>query len=349
MKKYKISIAAFAVIFSLSFAVLAAEAVNVSAAEAVTESVVLADEAETLEGVAVAEPTSIPSGFGFWWNDLKENLSLALTFDLVKKAEKQLLFAARRVKLAEYMMENSADAKVQEKAQQLLARANEYTQKIQERKDELAERTDSKAQILLANAAKQQMNLELALDKIEDKIPAEKLAIFQQWRTQIEAEQQQFLDGLKNNSDVPRAVKDKITEIKARIQVKLQERETFRSQQKEILDEIKAGREDAKAALEMLREERVQALETAREEYKDAKAEIIDKINSGDQGAVKDLLKLNQTQKIQLQNVLKDVKTRSTEIKTELKQTTTQSRQEIQNNRTKQRTKSPSPSPSASL
>src|SRR3989338_5543746 len=57
------------------------------------QSANLTDEPQALEGVSVAEPTAIPSNFGLWWRGLREQVSLALTFDPVKKTEKSLLFA----------------------------------------------------------------------------------------------------------------------------------------------------------------------------------------------------------------------------------------------------------------
>ncbi len=364
MQKYKVLLVILAVFGALPFVSLAVQAedattalavdtaIGSEAAQAMATSASLADEAETLDGVQLTEPKNIPSGFGLWWNDLKENISLALTFNLVKKAEKQVQFAAQRVKLAEYMIQNSSDPKVQEKAQQLLARANEYMQKLEERKNELAQNVDQeKVKTLLSNAAKQQMNLELALDKTEDKILPEKLEAFQQWRQQIEARQQQFLENLNNNPNVPQAVKDKITEIKARIQVKLQDREEFRAQQKEILDEIKAGRKEAVAALEQLRAEKKQAVKPAQEQYKEAKAEIIDKINSGEQGAVKELLQLNQTRKAEVEKIRQEIKTKAVEIKTEVKNLIKENQQELQQNRVENRLQDgaikPSVSPSA--
>lgn len=339
----------FAVFFALGFAFFAAQAEDLAVSQAVAESAVLADEAETLEGISVAEPTNIPSGFGFWWNDLKDNLSLAMTFDPVKKAEKQLLFAAQRLKLAEYMIQNSTDAKIQEKAQQLLSRANEYAIKVADRKDQLIQNMEqNKAKNLLSNTVKQQMNLELALDKVEDKITPEKLAAFQERRAQIEANQEQLLENLKNSSNVPQAVKDKIAEVKVRIQIKLQDREAIRSQQEEILDGIKAGREEARAALQQLIESRGQAADKARQEYKDFKTVLVERIKSGDQEAAKELIQVNKTQGAIMQKIFQDAKIQAGGIRAVLRNTATEARQELQQNQSQQRIKNPSPVPSVS-
>lgn len=357
MQKYKVlvvTIALFGAMFFVSSLARAEEAVTTTTnetAQIMTESATLANEPEVLDGVQVAEPKNVPSGFGFWWNDLKENISLALTFDPVKKAEKQLQFAAQRVKLAEYMIANSTDTKVQEKAQQLLARANEYTQKIEERKSELIKSADQeKVKKLLNNAAKQQMNLELTLDKIEDKIPPEKIEVFQQLRQQIENGGQQFLDNLQNNPDVPREVKDKLLQVQTRIEAMLLGRETFRAQQKDILDEIKAGKEEAKVSFEALREERKQRLEQAREEYKDLKEAIIERIKSGEEAAVEELKALNQERKTEIKQVEQGTKDKAQQIKADVKTIIKEGQQELKENRPKKLSPSASSSalPSAS-
>ena len=61
----------------------------------------LTDTQEVLNGVSVSEQTNVPSGLGLWFRDWREKISLTLTFNPVKKAEKQLLFAEERIKIAE--------------------------------------------------------------------------------------------------------------------------------------------------------------------------------------------------------------------------------------------------------
>ena len=358
MKKYQFFLAGVVFICSLFFVsgVLAVQtSVAAAAEEAIEESVALADEPEVLDGVEVDEPDNIPSGFGLWWQNLRERIALGLTFNSVKKAEKQMAFSAERIKLAEYMLANSADEGVRQKAQEMLERAAEYMEKIQERQNEFVQNAgqDRRIQALLQNAAKNQLNVERIFEKLEDKLSAEKLEAFQAWREEVETAQEQLLTALKTGQKLPDELKEKAREIQARIENILQEREEFRAQQKGILDEIKAGREEAKAALEELRETRQEALEKTREAYKEEKTEIIERINSGEEAAARELLQLNQEKKLEMQKILQNVETKATEIRAELQTAAQQGRQELQQNRAGQRAispvPSPSPSPSASL
>ncbi len=301
--------------------------------QVLAESTDLAEELEPLEGVEIKEPTSIPSGFGIWWQNLKETVSLGLTFNPVKKAEKQLKFAEERMKLAEYMMQNSTDTKVQEKAQQMIERANGYIQKIEEKKSNLVASSDQKIKTLFDNVAKHYLNKEKVLERIEDKISPEKLEQFQQVRVRIEEKREEFLNYLENNSNVPQEVKDKVSGVVQRIEAIKLEREEFREGQKDLLEQIKAGSQEARVELENLREEKKQATEQLREQYKENKIEIINKIKEGDSSAVDELKKLNEEQKMNALQIIQNVQEKAGEIRGEVKEQTGELRQELEQNR----------------
>jgi len=288
---------------------------NITTDQVLAESADLADEPEVLEGVQVEEPKSIPSGFGFWWLNLREKVSLGLTFNSVKKAEKQLRFAEERMKLAEYMIQNSTDEKVQEKAQQMIERAEEYIKKIEEKKSDLVFNSDQKAKTLLDNVAKHYLNKERVLEMIEDKIPPEKLEQFQQLRQTIGEKRETFLEYLENSPNAPQEVKDKVLEISQKIEDIKEEREAFREEQKDLLEQIKAGNQEAKEAFQQMREERKQAMEQNRQQFKEERAEIVNRINEGDDTAVEELKQLNQEQKQNIQQIIQDVKEKAREIK----------------------------------
>lgn len=231
------------------------------------EETIDGDDLETLEGIEIEETKSIPTGFGFWWRDISEWTSLALTLDPVKKAEKQLKFAEERMKLADYIMQNSTDPKIQEKANNMLEKANQYMQKIEGRKDKLIEKADEKSRRLLDNVAKHYLNKERILEKIEDKISPEKIEEFQQMRETNREKQQNFLNNLQDNSNVPQEVKDRVENVLLRVKNMEETREEFRLQQKKVLDEMKTGEvsnEEAKIQFEELRQERQQKMEQTR-------------------------------------------------------------------------------------
>ena len=298
--------------------------------QVVASSDVLSSEPEKLDGITVAEPKSIPSGFGIWWKNLTESVSLGLTFDPVKKAEKQLQFAEERTKLAQYMLTNSTDPKVQEKAQQMLTRATEYTQKIEAKKDELAQKKDERSKRLMENIAKHYTNQEKVLEKVEDKIPADKLEQFTQMRKDAQEKAKSFLENLKNDANVPQEVKDKISEGMVKMQEIQTQRDAIRAQEKTLLDQVKQGNEEAKKQLESLRNERMQEVQKLQDEFKVQREAIVQKVQSGDKAAVEELKKLNQEQRIRAEEVKKELQQKAQESKKEIMQKSAEVRKQMQ-------------------
>mgnify|MGYP001570933074 CR=1 FL=1 len=302
---------------------------NSEANQVLTESISLDDEIEPLDGVEVTEVKSVPSGFGFWWSNVREWVSTGVTFDPVKKAEKQLKFAEERMRLADYIIQNSTDPKAQEKAQQMLEKANSHIQKIEERKDNFVNKTDERSQKLLRNIAKHNLNKQRILEKIEDKLSPEKLEEFQRLRKAFEEKDKNFLNDLQNNPNIPQEIKDRVKDVLLRVENTHKIREEFRIQQKAILDEIKAGNQDAKEQFEKLREERKQNLEKIREQFKERKEEIIDRIKEGEEGAVKELKELNQERQKEATKIREEMKQKTGEIKDELQKKRQEGKQKI--------------------
>ena len=309
------------------------ETISGDASQALAESADLDNELETLDEVQVDEVKSIPSGFGFWWRNIREWTSVALTVNPVKKAEKQLKFAEERTRLADYIIKNSADPKVQEKAQKMLEKANGYMQKIEDKKDDLAKKADERSQKLLKNITKHYLNKERILEKIEDKLPPEKLEEFQQTRQQIEARRKNFLDNLQNNPNVTKEIKNKAIDVLSRVENLQQRREEFRTQQKGILEEIKAGNQDAKKQFEELRREKQQKTEQVKEQFKEQKQEIINRIKSGEKEAVEKLKELNQERQKETAKIREEVKQKAVEFKQEIQQKRKEGLQKIQENK----------------
>ncbi len=319
--KYRFLIISFVVLgLALSFANSVQAQENNETDQVLAESAILDDEPEDLEGVEITEVKSVPSNFGFWWRNIREWTSLALTLDPVAKSEKQLKFAEERMRLANYIIGNSADPKVQEKAQQMLEKANQYMQRIEEKKDDLAKRTDEKSQKLLRNITKHYLNKERVLEKIEDKLPPEKLEEFQELRQNYKERFEKILDDLQNNPNVPQEVKDRVADVLSQAKNIQQAREEFRTQQKDILEEIKAGSQEAREKLEELRQERKQNLEELREQFKDKRDEIIDRIKEGEKEAVDELKELNKDRQEDFAKIREEMKQKAEEIRREIQQ-----------------------------
>lgn len=286
-------------------AVLAQEqdSLSVEALEAVADSADLADETQSLDGVIIEKPNGIPTPFGLFWNNLKENVSLAFTFDPAKKAEKRIFYAERKIQWAEYMTENSDDPKIQERVQKVIEQAQKHIEKIEANKEKLLEKMDSRKQRALDNIARHEANKQIVLDKLEEKIAPEKLQQFEQMRQRLEERAQNFINNMTSNANIPQEVKEKIIENKNRIQERMENRLELMKQNQELIQEAKEGNAQAIQELKAVREQAKEKIQEAKDEYKQERTQIINKINSGDKNAINELHQLNQERKTELQQI----------------------------------------------
>lgn len=250
--------------------------------QAAAESVAVTDN---LEGITVAESASIPSNFGLWWRGLRERISVALTLDPVKKAEKQLIFAEERMNLAKVIMEKSTDPKIQEKAQTMLEHAEKFMAKVGENKDKWMANQGERAQRLLKNIATHEVRKEKILDVIEEKLPAEKQEQFQALREKVEQNSTRLMNAISNAS-VPEPVKAHLQDVKARIEAHATIINQYRDEKKELLQKIKIGDTAAKEEFKQLQAEKIEKLQAIKVEYKEKMQEFKENVQNKDVPAV---------------------------------------------------------------
>lgn len=264
---------------------------------------IVSTDLQNLDGVNIKEPKNIPSKFGIMWQDFRHSLSLTFTFDKAKKAEKRLQYAEEKIKIANFIAGQSDNPKVQEKAQKMIEVASKHITKIEENKDKYLDNIDERKARLLKNLAIHKLNTEKVLEKMEDKIPAEKLEQFQNFRDKLAEKKDIFLEKIQSNSNIPDDVKQKITETQNAIEEKRVEREQIRLEMKDLIDNAKAGDQEVKNELEQKRTEIIQTKEQKIQELQNKKAEIIEDIKSGDENlkrqAILEMKKINLEQKIQ--------------------------------------------------
>ena len=130
--------------------------------------------------------------------------------------------------------------------------------KIEANKEKLLEKMDDRKQRVLDNIARHEANKQIVLDKLEEKIPIEKLEQFEQMRQRLEERTENFIEKITQNSSIPEDVKERIIENKNRIQERKDIRLETMEQQKELIEKIKEG--DTQAIRE-LKEQRGQLKE----------------------------------------------------------------------------------------
>ncbi|MBI4992898.1 MAG: hypothetical protein HZC26_02040, partial [Candidatus Magasanikbacteria bacterium] len=224
---------------------------------------------EELEGMEIEEPKEVPSGFGLWWKGVKEKVSIGLTFNPVKKAEKQLQFAEERMRLAELMAQKSKDQKVQARIYRVIGQAQEMMEKVEARRERLLQQKDEQGVRLLRNIATHQIRREAVMDKIEEKLPEGAVEKFDELREKAVAQERRLLNAI-NNENAPAEVREHLQAVKDRIETHAEEIKLFRERRVELMDEFKAGddavKEQAKEEMKELRQDRVEMLKDRREE-----------------------------------------------------------------------------------
>jgi len=209
---------------------------------------------EELLGLDIEKIEKAPGAFGLFWRGVKENASLAFTFDSLKKAAKRLKYAEERMKIAEILLEEADDPKIQARLEKVVDKANKFIIKLSENEDKIMEKMDGKKEKLLENIAKHRLNREKILEKIEDRVPVERLEKFQEKREEVEEKSSQFFEKAIKNKEVPERLKEALKERSRYLRVILTNRTRSRKEIKELLKRIESGDENARKRLMEMRE-----------------------------------------------------------------------------------------------
>ncbi len=211
----------------------------------------------TLTEVQIEEPTRVPSTFGIWMKTFRENVSLVLTRDPVKKAEKQLQFAEERQRLAQFIAENSDNAKAQEKAAKMIERAEKMFEKIDQNKDKWINLQGERMRRLAKNLATHQVRRERVLDRLEEIMPPERRERIYQQKERLHARAERLFASFEENgmSDEVRA---HAAQMRQRVERSKQRFDQFRSDMRELQERAAGGDEEALERFMKQREEHVQ-------------------------------------------------------------------------------------------
>lgn len=264
---HKVFLASLAVLFlsmfSLSF---------VHAQETDTTSTIIGEE-ETLDGITVEAPKSAPSGFGLWLRDWREKISLALILEPVKKAEKQLLFAEERMKIAQIILAESTSPRAQAKAAKMIEQAQKHIIKIQEKKDKWIEKKEERVEKLKNNLATHELRKDEILAKMEEKLPEEAKAKFEDMREKMLDQAKTFV-GIIDDNGLSEKTKEHLEDVRERIESSKAAVSEYRDQKKEILKDVDLSKEEMQEQVRLLWEQRKNKMEEIRLEYKQQKENL---------------------------------------------------------------------------
>jgi len=225
----------------------------------------------SMDDLEIEEPTSVPSQFGLLWKGFREQLSLLTTFDPVKKAEKQLVFAEERQRLAEFILVNSEDENMRARAEQLIAGSQKLFEKIEERKDKWVGLEGERVAKLVRNIGSHQVRRERLFDRLEEELPEERLDRIRELRDRGHERGERLLNAMKNEN-IPEEIRAHLSQIQERIGAHKEGLKEFQEERRAIVERVRAGDASAQEELRSLNEERRGHVQERRE-YREGNAE----------------------------------------------------------------------------
>jgi len=286
----------FIAIFAISFVSAQTETTDEQNADDVNQVLEELDDEEALEGVEIDE-VSVPDGFGLWLRDWRERIVLALTLDPVKKAEKQMIYAEERMKIAEKILAESTSPQAQEKAQQMIEVAQRHLEKIQERKDKWADKTTERVEQLKNNLATHLLRRDAILNKLGENAPEEFEGKIEELRAKMLEHGKTFIGDI-DDEEMTERTSEHLYNVRERIEKYLGAVKTYQEEKKGILDNNELSEEQKVESLQLLQEERKAELEAIRLEYKQRQEGLVEKIKNGDANAEQRSLLLRDAQRL---------------------------------------------------
>lgn len=240
-----------------------------------------------LEGIEVDQIIKAPSSLGLWWRGVKENVSLAFTFDAVKKAEKSLKYAEERMQIAEKFSDLGENVKNQEKVQKNIEKAQKFMKKVELKKEKwLEDKNQEKVSNLIKNIANHQIRKEVIFDKLEEKLSTLEPSVDQAREASVKKDMEIGLEkiidlrdrGLKSSqrlmnaidsANIPEEIKEHLEGVKGKIESHAVEVKNYQQAKEELRAKIKQGAEGVEEDWNSLKAERKEQIRFHLEDFKD--------------------------------------------------------------------------------
>ena len=149
--------------------VLPVEYDNLVDEEIVSEEAIVDNEI-TAEDLGVSANVQTTSRWRRWWQNTKQAVSLATTFNATKAVEKRFQYANEKVAKAKHIIENSDNDKLKNKAVKDIEKAHKYITNIKSKLETLKIRPE-KLEELQDKFSHQQYLHHKILEKLENQVP----------------------------------------------------------------------------------------------------------------------------------------------------------------------------------
>ena len=113
-------------------------------------------------------------------------------------------------------------------------------EKVEENKDEWSQNLDERKKKLIKNVLNYQVRREKVMDKLEQKLPEDKLEALQKLRVKALENGRRLMNAI-NNQNISSSTKTHLMQIKNRVEDHLKDVKEFQSERKILLDKAKDG------------------------------------------------------------------------------------------------------------
>lgn len=219
------------------------------------------------EGFEVAEPTTVPSGFGLWVRSLRERLALRFTIDPNRRAERAMKYAEERTLLAERMLEQTDGEEVRLRARRMLETVKQMMDRSDDDEDEALQNPDEATERLLRNRARQFERHRRIMDRMENKTSEEMKEEILNFREKFTARARRLENAIQNEK-IPEKIREHLEDVKERIETHAKEIREHVEETQTLRERVEQGDEEAEEELEKLEERR---REMIKEQIKETK------------------------------------------------------------------------------
>ena len=218
-------------------------------------------QTDSPEESIVVSGNNLPGTLGLFWQTIKENISLLFTFDPELKAEKQLLFSEQRLNLAEKFATQTANPQLQNQAEKMLTRSNDFLDKINNKVTTLTQLSVEKQERLSERLQNHQQLRESAFDRLEAQSNQKTEGMIRELRAQSLEKSQRLINAI-NNENLSEETRSELEQLQIRIQNHLQEVQEYNQARMQIREQIQAGEPQAIQQMEQLQTQRREQLQT---------------------------------------------------------------------------------------
>jgi molybdopterin converting factor small subunit len=257
----------FLLVFIFTFLVF-----NVSLVHATAKAVAL-KEFKNMSLEVSADKTETVNKTQVFWHDLKDTISLALTFDEINKIEKELKYAEKRIRWANILSSSDYEDE-KDLAFELSAKADEYLNKIIDKSDIILNDIDARKENILENILIHQDNKAKVWEKLETNIAVENSEDFMRIREQIESKQQDFMKTISNSGELTKDLRIRFKKQEQNIKERRENRKKFIDRNRDQLDNLNtSNNSELKEFLEKRRQDMMNFNKEFQKEFDDVYSE----------------------------------------------------------------------------